>query len=151
DRVHKNGAKFDYEKAKWFNHEWIKRLPATAYSDLVLPLFRANGITIPEAALIRPAADIPILPDVSLDPLGEVTGTPMLDIEALGVQPVPEPQPSRFEKTLDLVKDRCTTLPDFVGQATFFFQAPKTIDLDAVKPKWTPAKQQFFVELIRQL
>jgi len=28
ERVHKGGAKFDYEKAKWFNHEWIKGLPA---------------------------------------------------------------------------------------------------------------------------
>ncbi|MBL7699226.1 MAG: glutamate--tRNA ligase [Chitinophagaceae bacterium] len=27
DRVHKNGAKFNFEKAKWFNHEWIKRMP----------------------------------------------------------------------------------------------------------------------------
>jgi len=25
ERVHSAGAKFDYEKAKWFNHEWIKR------------------------------------------------------------------------------------------------------------------------------
>ena len=25
DRVHKAGARFDYEKAKWYNHEWIKR------------------------------------------------------------------------------------------------------------------------------
>lgn len=25
DRVHSSGAKFDYEKAKWFNHEWIKK------------------------------------------------------------------------------------------------------------------------------
>ena len=25
ERVHSSGAKFDYEKAKWFNHEWIKR------------------------------------------------------------------------------------------------------------------------------
>ncbi len=25
DHVHKAGAKFDYEKAKWYNHEWIKR------------------------------------------------------------------------------------------------------------------------------
>lgn len=24
ERVHKAGAKFDYEKARWFNHEWIK-------------------------------------------------------------------------------------------------------------------------------
>ena len=26
ERVHSGGAKFDYEKAKWFNHEWIRRL-----------------------------------------------------------------------------------------------------------------------------
>ena len=26
ERVHKGGAKFNYEKAKWFNHEWIKKL-----------------------------------------------------------------------------------------------------------------------------
>jgi len=25
ERVHKGGAKFDYEKAKWFNSEWIKK------------------------------------------------------------------------------------------------------------------------------
>lgn len=26
DRVHSGGAKFDYEKARWFNHEWIKKM-----------------------------------------------------------------------------------------------------------------------------
>ncbi|MBX2930562.1 MAG: glutamate--tRNA ligase [Chitinophagaceae bacterium] len=26
ERIHKAGAKFDYEKAKWYNHEWIKKL-----------------------------------------------------------------------------------------------------------------------------
>jgi glutamyl-tRNA synthetase len=26
ERVHSGGAHFDYEKAKWFNHEWIKQL-----------------------------------------------------------------------------------------------------------------------------
>lgn len=25
ERVHKSGAKFDFEKARWFNHEWIKK------------------------------------------------------------------------------------------------------------------------------
>lgn len=25
ERVHSSGARFDYEKAKWFNHEWIKK------------------------------------------------------------------------------------------------------------------------------
>jgi glutamyl-tRNA synthetase len=45
DRVHKGGARFDYEKAKWFNHEWIKWLPASAYSDLVRPYFHENPST----------------------------------------------------------------------------------------------------------
>lgn len=29
ERVHKGGAKFDFEKAKWFNQEWIKQTDAT--------------------------------------------------------------------------------------------------------------------------
>jgi glutamyl-tRNA synthetase len=35
DRIHKGGAKFDFEKAKWFNQEWIKR---TADENLMLPV-----------------------------------------------------------------------------------------------------------------
>ncbi|WP_239508925.1 glutamate--tRNA ligase family protein, partial [Stenotrophomonas maltophilia] len=41
DRVHKAGAKFDYEKAKWFNHEWIKRTPAR---QLLKPVRQILGI-----------------------------------------------------------------------------------------------------------
>ncbi|MBE8713917.1 glutamate--tRNA ligase [Sphingobacterium hungaricum] len=37
ERIHKAGAKFDFEKAKWFNHEWIKN---TADEDL-LPQIKA--------------------------------------------------------------------------------------------------------------
>ena len=36
ERVHSGGARFDYEKTKWFNHEWIKKLPA----DRLVPLVR---------------------------------------------------------------------------------------------------------------
>ena len=35
DRVHKAGAKFDFEKARWFNHEWIKKVPVEEYIDQV--------------------------------------------------------------------------------------------------------------------
>ncbi len=28
DHIHKGGAKFDYEKAKWYNQEWIRKLSA---------------------------------------------------------------------------------------------------------------------------
>ncbi|MEP6614945.1 MAG: glutamate--tRNA ligase [Ginsengibacter sp.] len=43
-RVHHAGAKFDFEKAKWFNHEWIKKLPANELKQDVLKIFRDHGI-----------------------------------------------------------------------------------------------------------
>ena len=46
EKVHKSGAHFDYEKAKWYNHEWIKRLPVTAYQDQVKEIFASKGLNI---------------------------------------------------------------------------------------------------------
>lgn len=46
EKVHRSGAKFDYEKAKWFNHEWIKRLPVTEYKDQVKEIFATKGLKI---------------------------------------------------------------------------------------------------------
>ena len=54
-----------------------------------------------------------------------------------------------FETVLELVKERCTLLPDFVQQAAFFFQSPGDIDINAIKPKWDDKKNIFFTELIR--
>ena len=44
ERVHKAGAKFDYEKAKWYNHEWIKRLSVDTLRPLVIAELEKNGI-----------------------------------------------------------------------------------------------------------
>ena len=46
DRVHTAGAKFDFEKAKWFNQEWIKKLPVNNYQPRVKEIFEAKGISI---------------------------------------------------------------------------------------------------------
>lgn len=46
DRVHSSGAKFDYEKAKWFNHEWVKKLESKKYRAQVERIFENKGITI---------------------------------------------------------------------------------------------------------
>jgi glutamyl-tRNA synthetase len=54
ERVHKGGAKFDFEKAKWYNQEWIKRLPVTDYALRVKQLLEANGVVnIEEAYLLK--------------------------------------------------------------------------------------------------
>jgi glutamyl-tRNA synthetase len=105
ERVHKAGAKFDFEKAKWFNHEWIKKLTADRLLLTVKPILIESGIEIN-------------------------------DDEKLKI-------------VIELIKNRCVLLTDFVQQASFFFQSPKEIDVNAIKPKWNEHKQQFFAELIR--
>jgi glutamyl-tRNA synthetase len=107
DRVHKGGAKFDFEKAKWFNHEWIKRSEAGRLKPEVKNILNQHGID---------AAD-----------------------------------DSKLEKVIELVKDRCTLLADFYEQARFFFETPKQWDIQAIKPKWSEAKQLFFFDVIAQL
>jgi glutamyl-tRNA synthetase len=105
ERVHKGGAKFDFEKAKWFNHEWIKKLEVDNYVIRVKEIFELNGITISDDNYLK--------------------------------------------KVMGLVKERCTLLPDFYTQGSFFFQSPTVIDTIAIKPKWDEKKNLFFIELIK--
>ena len=105
ERVHKAGAKFDFEKAKWFNHEWIKKLNVNNYAGRVKDIFEQNGVTINDETYLK--------------------------------------------KVMELVKERCTLLPDFFTQGSFFFKAPNTIDTTAIKPKWDDKKNLFFIELIK--
>jgi glutamyl-tRNA synthetase len=46
DRVSKAGAKFDYEKAKWYNHEWIKRSTSEQLLPFVKASFEAESIAV---------------------------------------------------------------------------------------------------------
>ena len=46
DRVNKAGAKFDYEKAKWFNQQHIQRADNSRLALLVKPFMEAAGIGI---------------------------------------------------------------------------------------------------------
>jgi len=46
ERVHSHGAKFDFEKAKWFNHEWIKRSSVERLKPAVKKVFEEKGIII---------------------------------------------------------------------------------------------------------
>ena len=106
DRVHKGGAKFDFEKAKWYNHEWIKGCSPEDLRPQVSAVLAASGIAVNDNVLL--------------------------------------------DKAIGMVKDRCTFLTDFPQQSAFLFEAPKSFDLDAVKPKWNEQKQLFFAETVRR-
>lgn len=104
ERVHKAGAKFDFEKAKWFNQEWIKKSSVDSLSTDVKRILSGNNIVVDDTAML--------------------------------------------EKVIELVKERCILLDDFVKQASFFFIAPEKIDIAAIQPKWNEQKNLFFLELI---
>ncbi|HEV8284590.1 MAG TPA: glutamate--tRNA ligase [Chitinophagaceae bacterium] len=46
ERVHSGGAKFDYEKAKWFNHEWIKKSEVRSLRFEVSSILKNKGINV---------------------------------------------------------------------------------------------------------
>ena len=52
ERVHKSGARFDYEKAKWFNQEWIKRTDNTSLASLLQPFLEAANIEVHEPSYL---------------------------------------------------------------------------------------------------
>ena len=53
ERVHSAGAKFDYDKAKWFNHEWIKKSGAGSLEPGVKTLLIEKGISSIDNSVLR--------------------------------------------------------------------------------------------------
>lgn len=102
ERVNKGGAKFDYEKAKWFNQQHIQRADNSRLALLVKPFMESAGIAIDEL--------------------------------------------SKLDQVIGMVKERCHLLSDFVQQAGFFFKAPETLDIEAIKGKWNEDKTKVMTE-----
>ena len=53
DRIHKAGAKFNYEKAKWFNQEWIRKVPVDELLPMVRNIYQTFQIASPDENLLR--------------------------------------------------------------------------------------------------
>jgi len=58
DRVSKAGAKFDFEKAKWFNAEWIKRSEGGSLKSEVRRVLEDKGIAITDDAYLLKVIDL---------------------------------------------------------------------------------------------
>jgi glutamyl-tRNA synthetase len=106
EKVHHGGAKFDYEKAKWFNAEWIKAMENNILAERLIEYDEKKYINFDK------------------EKLATIVG---------------------------LVKERCQLLPDFWQQVAYFFNAPESYDIDAVKPKWNADKGSFFSVLVEKL
>jgi glutamyl-tRNA synthetase len=48
ERVNKSGAKFDFEKAKWFNQQYLRKEPNESLAQHLKPFLEENGVTAPD-------------------------------------------------------------------------------------------------------
>jgi glutamyl-tRNA synthetase len=53
ERISKAGAKFDFEKAKWYNHEWIKKSEPSEIASFVKAEFAQKGVDLKEDAYLH--------------------------------------------------------------------------------------------------
>jgi glutamyl-tRNA synthetase len=102
ERVHKGGAKFNVEKAQWYNATYIKQLDVAGFAQFILP--KMNEL------------------------FGEVN----------------TPGNKNHQQVFELIKDRLNFITDLQTQASFFYNAPVQLQLEAVKPKWNAEKAAFF-------
>jgi glutamyl-tRNA synthetase len=58
ERVNKAGAKFDFEKAKWFNAEWIKRSEAGSLKSEVRKVLEDKGVVVTDDELLLKTIDL---------------------------------------------------------------------------------------------
>lgn len=68
DRCSKSGARFDFEKAKWFNHQYIQIVPVKRLVDAVRPALQERGLCPSEeqlrAVLLTVRDKAHLLPDL---------------------------------------------------------------------------------------
>lgn len=48
-RCSKSGAKFDYKKGQWFNHQYIQLLPNDELAEMFIPILKEHGIEAPKS------------------------------------------------------------------------------------------------------
>ena len=53
DRVSKSGARFDYEKGKWFNHQYLQMKTDGELADLYMPILAGKGIQANKAMVAK--------------------------------------------------------------------------------------------------
>lgn len=51
ERIHKAGARFDYDKALWFNHQYIQQLDFAAVKERLIQYAQSNNLNVHEIEL----------------------------------------------------------------------------------------------------
>lgn len=122
DRVSKSGAKFDYEKGKWFNHQYLQLKSNDELADLFMPVLAQHGVRPP---LTSPSEE------------GNAESAKAFK--------------EKVAKVIGLTKDRVNFVPELWEQTNFFFVAPTEYDEKSLKKRWKEDSPRHMQELLALL
>ena len=123
ERVSKSGAKFDYEKGKWFNHKYLQE--------------KSNEEL---ATMFKEACHC------GLDPQSPK------EQSCCAIEEQDRNDSSqKLEQIIGLVKERVNFVSEIWEQSSFFFVAPTAYDEKTVQKRWTAETPSLMCELISVL
>ncbi|HBB91518.1 MAG: glutamate--tRNA ligase [Bacteroidetes bacterium GWF2_49_14] len=116
ERVGTSGSRFDPDKAKWFNHQYMLMKSDEEIAELFI---NAEGTRLKAQGKAEGAEPAP----------GLTWGhkAQVMDMEW-----------EKVVKIISLVKERAEFVKDLWSQAWFFFEAPVSYDETTIKKRWTP-------------
>ncbi|MGL6021884.1 MAG: glutamate--tRNA ligase [Chitinophagaceae bacterium] len=86
-RLHKAGAKFDFEKAKWFNHQYIQKIPNEVLANYLIEILKEKNISFKQNTVIQICTLIKercsLLTDLYTQSAFFFTAPKVIDIEAI--------------------------------------------------------------------
>ena len=106
DKVQKAGAKFNPEKAKWFNKEYLRAKPVAELAALLIPILDEHEIKVVDCPVCALTAG------ASFEGLGADFQNRVFTREFV-------------EKAVELVRDRATFVADLWDAAKPLFEAPQ--------------------------
>ncbi|MEG1498924.1 MAG: glutamate--tRNA ligase [Bacteroidales bacterium] len=115
EKVSKSGAKFNLDKAKWFNHQYLQ--------------MQSNASLVPALK-----ASMPKLSTTSTNTniSEKIAENSLAEKDYLSIYPI-----ETLEKIIALVKERITFPSELWSQTYFFFIAPESYDEKVVKKRWS--------------
>ena len=115
DRVIKSGARFNADKAKWYNKEYLRTKSAEELTDLYIPVLESQGLKIVDCAACALTAG------------SEMTASGADFENKIFTR-------QYVERIVALIKERASFVADFWEIAPYLFVAPTTfVEKDAAK------------------
>mgnify|MGYP002519482704 FL=1 len=115
ERVIKSGARFNADKAKWYNKEYLRMKPATELAELYIPVLESKGIKVVDC------------PACALTAGSEMTVQGADFANKIFTR-------DYVERIVALIQERATFVADFWDIASYLFVAPTSfVEKDAAK------------------